>query len=505
MIAFFRQHLPSAFLLFSACFLGSNAVAQWVQLSAGSQHVVAINQRGQLEAWGSNAHHQCEVPPITNAIAVAAGDKHTLALDDEGNVYAWGRNSDGQCDVPKGLKARAIAAGSSHSVAINTKGHLVAWGNNRFNQCAIPSSLQSTQVAAIDAGALHTVVITEAGLLRGWGSSNAGESSPPRDIPVTALDCSGSRCVALQANGELVQWGGYVKVNSPKYTEFQSIAIGGDADRPFLAAQFKDGSWHDYFSSNSTKANVPLPENLTAAPQLISASETLFAWVDQSNQLHVNSASFIDPTLFATLESKGEAPTSAPAKEDPVDYAREFYTQEAKSNHSPFHFNRGRASDVASIAIIPVDGNQQCDGAIQGAADLLPLAETALLGTYQVLERDMIDKALEEVRLSLTGITSEEHVLEAGRIKNAKGQTWPVRRVDEVLASRPDVALFSAGSDVSKKWAYAFIERVCVDREYALRLKLIDCETTELIWTALGVGMDDSEFFREVSNALQAR
>ena len=35
-------------------------------------------------------------------------------------------------------------------------------------------------------------------------------------------------------------------------------------------------------------------------------------------------------------------------------------------------------------------------------------------------------------------------------------QTWPVRRVDEVLASRPDVALFSAGSDVSKKWAPKF-------------------------------------------------
>lgn len=474
MIAFPRHYLLPTFLLFSACFLASNAFAQWIQLSAGSEHVVAINQQGQLEAWGSNEHYQCEVPPINNAIAVAAGGDHTLALDAEGHVYAWGENNHGQCDVPKGLKAKAIAAGSSHSVAIDTDGYVVAWGNNRFNQCAIPSTLQSTKVAAVDAGALHTVVITAGGLLRGWGSSNAGESSPPRDIPVTAVDCSGGRCVALQANGELVQWGGYVKVNPPKYTQFQDIAIGGDADRPFLVALTKDGAWHEYFSSNSTTANVPLPENLAPAPQLFAASETLFAWVDQNDELHVNSAAHIDPTLFATLQSKGDAPAPAPApaQEDPVDHAREFYTQEVESNHSPFHFNRGSAADVASIAIIPVDGNQQCDGASQGAEDLLPLAETALLGTYQVLERDMIDEALEEVRLSLTGITSEEHVLEAGRIKNAK--------------------------------AYAFIERVCVDREYALRLKLIDCETTELIWTALGVGMDDSEFFRKVSNALQA-
>lgn len=465
-----RQHLLSTYLLLSACFLGFNVLAQWNQISAGSQHVVAINQMGQLEAWGSNAHHQCEVPPIRNAIAVVAGDDHTLTLDAEGNVYAWGRNSDGQCEVPKGLKARAIAAGSSHSVAIDMEGHLVAWGNNRFNQCAIPNSLQSIQVAAIEAGAHHTVVVTEDGFLRGWGSSNAGESSPPRDIPVIALTCSGTRCVALQANGELVQWGGYTKVNPPKYTQFQHIAIGGDVDRPFLVAQLKDGSWHEYFSSIGTKANVPLPENLAATPQLFAASETLFAWVDQRNQLHVNSASTIDPTLFVELKSKDEDLALAPAMEDPVDHTREFYAQEAEPSYSPFRFNRGSASDVTSIAIIPVDGNQQCAGASQGAEDLLPLAETALLGAYQILERDMIDEALEELRLSLTGITSEEHVLEAGRIKNAM--------------------------------AYAFIERVCVDREYALRLKLIDCETTELIWTALGVGMDDSEFFRDVSNAL---
>lgn len=472
MITIPRQRLFSTCLLLIACLLETNVLAQWTQLSAGSQHVVAINQLGRLEAWGSNAHHQCEVPAIGNIMDIAAGGEHTLALDDEGNVYAWGRNSDGQCEVPKGLKARAIAAGSSHSVAIDTEGHLVAWGNNRFNQCAIPNSLQSIQVAAIEAGAHHTVVVTEDGFLRGWGSSNAGESSPPRDIPVIALTCSGTRCVALQANGELVQWGDYVKLNPPKYTQFQHIAIGGDVDRPFLVAQLKDGSYHEYFSSIGTKANVPLPENLAATPQLFAASETLFAWVDQRNQLHVNSASTIDPTLFVELKSKDEDLALAPAMEYPVDHAREFHAQEAKPSYSPFRFNRGSDSDVKSIAIIPVDGNQQCAGASQSAEDLLPLAETALLGAYQILERDMIDEALEELRLSLTGITSEEHVLEAGRIKNAM--------------------------------AYAFIERVCVDREYALRLKLIDCETTELIWTALGVGMDDSEFFREVSNALQA-
>lgn len=128
----------------------------------------------------------------------------------------------------------------------------------------------------------------------------------------------------------------------------------------------------------------------------------------------------------------------------------------------------------------------------------------AIIGATGLVGRTMLS-VLEELDFPLDELLLAGSESSRGKQLSCLGQTWPVRRVDEVLASRPDVALFSSGSDVSKKWAYAFIERVCVDREYALRLKLIDCETTELIWTALGVGMDDSEFFREVSNALQAR
>lgn len=441
-------------------------------LAAGAKHVVGIDGEGRLEAWGSNEYDQCEVPQIGNAVAVAAGDHHSLALDTEGNVYAWGRNADGQCDVPSGLKAAAIAAGGSHSVAINSEGHLVAWGNNRFNQSAIPRVLQTLKFIAVQAGANHNIAIAEDGSLRGWGSSNAGESSPPRDVWVKALDCSGPRCIALQKNGELVQWGSALELNAPKYAQFQDVAVGSD----FIAAVMEDGSWQVFYDQNRTKADIPVPTSMSVVPGEFAASETLFAWRDGSGEVQVRAVPWLgheelgsihpETTVFAENATSLSQEIKAP----PVQIERKRPEDFVPTN--PFQFQRSQTDEVQSIAIIPVAGNQQCEGASRDAADLLPLAETALLGNYQVLEREMIDEALEEVRLSLSGITSEEHVLEAGRIKNAQ--------------------------------AYAFIERICVDQEYALRLKLIDCETTELIWSALGLGMKDSEFFQKVSSALQA-
>jgi hypothetical protein len=215
---------------------------------------------------------------------------------------------------------------------------------------------------------------------------------------------------------------------------------------------------------------------MSPVPVEFAASETLFAWRDASGEVQVRIVPWLGDEEFGFIHSEttvfDENASSAPQaiKETMVQMPGEKPDDFVPAN--PFQFQRSQADEVHSIAIIPVSGNQQCEGASRDAADLLPLAETALLGNYQVLEREMIDEALEEVRLSLSGITSEEHVLEAGRIKNAQ--------------------------------AYAFIERICVDQEYALRLKLIDCETTELIWTAIGLGMKDSEFFQEVSEALQA-
>jgi alpha-tubulin suppressor-like RCC1 family protein len=80
------------------------------QVSAGPTHVAAVDRAGRVYTWGSGAYGQLGhgdrlpsfVPRRVKALAgvnitsVAAGARHTVAVDDMGEVYAWGSNEFGE-------------------------------------------------------------------------------------------------------------------------------------------------------------------------------------------------------------------------------------------------------------------------------------------------------------------------------------------------------------------------------------------------------------------------
>lgn len=59
---------------------------------------------GSGPALGSGSYDYIRLVPALvfelrhmRIVDIAAGDTHCMALDDEGNVYAWGTNTMGQC------------------------------------------------------------------------------------------------------------------------------------------------------------------------------------------------------------------------------------------------------------------------------------------------------------------------------------------------------------------------------------------------------------------------
>lgn len=103
-------------------------------------HELAIDSTGAVWAWGDNASGQLGIGTNVNSnipvavsglpagiIDVRAGGRHSLALDNAGNVWAWGDNKYGQ--VGNGMTASVlfptevltgmsqISAGSFHSIA----------------------------------------------------------------------------------------------------------------------------------------------------------------------------------------------------------------------------------------------------------------------------------------------------------------------------------------------------------------------------------------------------
>ena len=89
----------------------------------------AAPNAGSLAAWGYNCCGQTNLPAGNNFITITAGYFHSLALRSDGSLAGWGRNVEGQTNVPSGNDFVAIAAGAYFGLALKSDGSLAALGH----------------------------------------------------------------------------------------------------------------------------------------------------------------------------------------------------------------------------------------------------------------------------------------------------------------------------------------------------------------------------------------
>ena len=183
-------------------------VAEFIDVSAGAHHSLALTSTGLVVAWGSDAHGQSTVPADLGAVVAAdAGDFHSIALRADGTVAAWGNNDVGQTEVPPGLnQVVAVSAGGYHNLALLADGSVAAWGDNRYGQCDVPPGL--ADVVAVSAGGFHSLALKSDGSLVAWGSDWQGVSTVPAGLTgVTGISAGGFHNVVMLHDGSVVAWG----------------------------------------------------------------------------------------------------------------------------------------------------------------------------------------------------------------------------------------------------------------------------------------------------------
>jgi alpha-tubulin suppressor-like RCC1 family protein len=228
----------------------------WVFVSAGTEHSLAINRLGELYAWGNNANGLLgngtktpQVAPIpekigsaTNWVSVSAGSTHSLAINSNGQLWTWGKNDSGQLAnntlVDKLIPIQigtvtnwvSVSAGSSHSTAINSDGELWTWGYNGHGQLGnatkldsqipikIPSTTPGATWISVSCGTGYSMAITSVGELWIWGENDKGqlgdgtiEDNPnPKKISGNWVLADGAtnHSMAINSDGELWTWGG---------------------------------------------------------------------------------------------------------------------------------------------------------------------------------------------------------------------------------------------------------------------------------------------------------
>ena len=208
----------------------------YVQVSAGTDHSLAVGSDGYAYAWGNNNNGQlgnsitssssvpvrvCDPSTGSNvdtglkAIQISAGGSLSLAIDQDGNTWAWGHNDYGQLgngstsslrnpvpssvllnpkDTSTVLKAVQVSAGWAHSLAVDTDGNAWAWGQNNYGKLGnnttsdqhspvkVFASAKSTSTAGswlntaqISAGGNHSLAIGKDGNTSAWGFNRYGQ------------------------------------------------------------------------------------------------------------------------------------------------------------------------------------------------------------------------------------------------------------------------------------------------------------------------------------------
>lgn len=203
-------------------------------LSTGTGHRVALTHDGVVYTWGDNSEEQLgnaiagspsrslpsevkwpsEVPP--RIIAIATGSRHTLALDENGQIWAWGANESHQLGVPAfevakrntpevvdiqsigGKRVIAIAASDRNSYALDISGRLWAWGINLDGNLGNGSIVNHPTPVEVDLTPLngariawistastanHVAIVDELGEVWTWGADSTGRLGRSTDIP----------------------------------------------------------------------------------------------------------------------------------------------------------------------------------------------------------------------------------------------------------------------------------------------------------------------------------
>ncbi len=148
----------------------------WESVSAGSQHVLAIRSDGTLWAWGSNEYGQLgnmsprgiesspnQIGTETDWIKVSGGSFHSVAMKKDGSIWAWGQNAYGQSgngtvygsnspkQVGTELDWESISSDAYQTIALKKDGSLWGWGYNNSGELGDGTNQQKNFPKKIEA------------------------------------------------------------------------------------------------------------------------------------------------------------------------------------------------------------------------------------------------------------------------------------------------------------------------------------------------------------------
>jgi len=511
-----------------------NGLRNVVDIAAGDQYSLALKKDGTVVAWGNPADGHLKVPGyVKDFVAISAGYKAT-AIRSNGEVVQWGGNhhhsiytSQGLTlsNLPKGLK---VALPRTDELSFSSEPPILSINRSSINLEDLNKNETLSSNGAIDATdiAQLSFIVSNSGPGAGrnlsaditiTGSTSGLKWVSPWPIPNIPAGESIETSYEILTDRNTVDGRVQVKigVNEPNGFSPKPITVEMET-RAFRSPKLEIVD----FSSSSKKWKPNTPIELDVLIQNTGAGEALGVQVDLSLPDVVNCYSKNTSIEISSLSS-GEVyhikydiivPRSFNLpKVDATITATEMYNDYGTTWNQGFPFEMDDASNgliaieasasaeqpaiekaslnnstktsarvsfnevpkdviVETVAVVPVDG-KDCNGQTVSGQDIASFTEGSLLGLYNVVERRNLERVLDEQRLALSGILYEKSAVEAGCNVGAQG--------------------------------IIFTEYGCLTGQETIQLKLVDCQTSELYWSATGVNATAQETLDKVRQELE--
>ena len=255
-----------------------------VAVAAGPSFTCAVHDRGDVSCWGLNSLGQLgdgdsvsnrvwprRVPGLRDAVAISAGENHVCAIDDDGDLSCWGWvYGDNPTTVRAPDDVTSVSMGGTRTCITTDGGLVYCWDFGATTASQMTRVANISDAVKVSVGDDTACALHLDGTVSCWGRNTVGQvgdgtttrrPDPVRLTGITdAVDISvspGSRAVgahacALHQRGSVSCWG------------------GNDL------GQLGDGTLDD----GLTPGRVRLPSRVPASRIPATPTELLLDWVD---------------------------------------------------------------------------------------------------------------------------------------------------------------------------------------------------------------------------------
>lgn len=226
-----------------------------VEVAVGTDHALALNEDGQLFAWGNNRQGQATIPyeiqmgsaKIKDIYAgyqisifvtedgrtlhagstmitdynefhqyqgqikkVAITQDAVIGLTNDGQVvYLGSQRENAYTRIPENMgKVVDIAATAATVAAVNEDGKVFVWGNVTKGEGNVPETY--SKIVKLEGGRYHYTALTEDGKVLAWGANYYNQTKVPQELQnktVVKLFSGFYQNYAITSDNKLFTWG----------------------------------------------------------------------------------------------------------------------------------------------------------------------------------------------------------------------------------------------------------------------------------------------------------